>query len=217
MAEGQNDQEKTEAPTERKREEVRKEGQFAYSKEVPGTIIFGGLLLALYMFGSFLLNSIESMFQKSFANFALGDFSGPSVSAVLQFISLDFLFWTAILLLFLFVLGLAAGIGQIGLHWSAKSIMPDFLKVNPLTGFGRIFSINNLMESIKILLKVILVGYVCYSVIASDLVNILHYSLQDKNLYLFNLWKILETLLFKLFFELLVARRIGLFVAKDFV
>jgi flagellar biosynthetic protein FlhB len=56
------------------------------------------------------------------------------------------------------VLALAGPLLLGGWNLSIESIQPDFSRVNPLSGFGRIFSSTGVFETIKSLLKITLLG-----------------------------------------------------------
>ena len=198
MAEG-NEQEKTEAPTERRREELRREGQFAYSKELPAALILGLALLMVYVGGIYFLNAIKTMFAKSFSNLNWGEISVGSVGVIFSSLAANVLFIMGVFLALLFAVGILAGILQIGFHINFRPLSPDVMKINPFSGLARIFSVNTLVEGLKILIKLSIVAYVGYSVIASDINQITRYGLQDKEHYLTNLWEVILALLFKLF------------------
>ncbi|ROH86367.1 flagellar type III secretion system protein FlhB [Pseudomethylobacillus aquaticus] len=56
-----------------------------------------------------------------------------------------------------------------GWNMSAKALMPKFSRLNPISGFGNLFSKNSLVELIKAVAKSVLVGTVAYLVIVADL------------------------------------------------
>ena len=60
------------------------------------------------------------------------------------------------------VLAIVANVGQFGLIWSTKKVEPKPDKLNPLSGFKRIFSSQSLMEFVKGILKLTLVSVVAF-------------------------------------------------------
>mgnify|MGYP000838280896 FL=1 len=52
---------------------------------------------------------------------------------------------------------------QVGWKPTGKPLQPKFSKLNPLSGFKRIFSANALVELIKSILKIGLITYICYN------------------------------------------------------
>jgi len=77
----------------------------------------------------------------------------------------------AFLLIPLFVLVLIIGFFssffQFGWLLTAKPLIPDFSKLNPIKGMGRIFSKRSVVESVKSIAKVTLIGWIAFSTVAS--------------------------------------------------
>ena len=61
-------------------------------------------------------------------------------------------------LILMFVVALAAPLLLSGWLFTWKSVTPDFNRLNPLKGLGRIFSLHSLVELVKALLKASLIG-----------------------------------------------------------
>jgi flagellar biosynthetic protein FlhB len=84
------------------------------------------------------------------------------------------------ILLLLMVVGVAVNIAQIGFLFTTKPLQARLNRINPVSGFGRFFSVNGLVELAKNILKVVLVGLVVYWTIKSDFPQFL--PLIDKSL-----------------------------------
>ncbi|MCP4116324.1 MAG: EscU/YscU/HrcU family type III secretion system export apparatus switch protein [Desulfobacteraceae bacterium] len=63
------------------------------------------------------------------------------------------------------VLGLVSNYAQVGVLFSFEAIKPDLNKINPTEGVKKIFSMNNLMELVKSMVKILFLGYLVYKVI----------------------------------------------------
>jgi len=72
MAEQQG-QEKTEAPTEKKRRESREEGQVAFSKELSSAALLAGIVLTLVASSPFILNSFRELMTRIFRQMSSAD------------------------------------------------------------------------------------------------------------------------------------------------
>jgi flagellar biosynthetic protein FlhB len=59
--------------------------------------------------------------------------------------------------------GLAPNLLQVGFLFTTKALAPKFERINPLKGFQRMFSMQTLVQLIKSLLKVIVLGYIFYN------------------------------------------------------
>jgi flagellar biosynthetic protein FlhB len=66
------------------------------------------------------------------------------------------------------VVGVVANLAQVGFMFSQEALRPDFSRVNPLTGLRRIFSGRGLVELIKSLLKLAVIGLVVYTTLRDN-------------------------------------------------
>ena len=162
MAEQQG-QEKTEAPTEKKRRESREEGQVAFSKELPSAALLAGILLTLIATSPLILNAFREMTTKIFREMSkanelsidsLYDLSGEIYYTLLP----AFAPFAVIIVL----VGILASILQVGVQITLKAIAPKFNKISPLTGLKRLFSTQSLADFLKSMAKLIIVGFVGY-------------------------------------------------------
>ena len=162
MAEQQG-QEKTEAPTEKKRRESREEGQVAFSRELPSAALLAGILLTLIATSPLILDAFREMTTQIFREMSkadelsigsLYDLSGEIFSTLLP----AFAPFAAIIVL----VGILASVLQVGVHITLKAIAPKFNKISPLTGLKRLFSTQSLADFLKSMAKLIIVGIVGY-------------------------------------------------------
>ena len=162
MAEQQG-QEKTEAPTEKKRRESREEGQVAFSRELPSAALLAGILLTLIATSPLILNAFREMTTQIFREMSkadelsidsLYDLSGEIFSTLLP----AFAPFAAIIVL----VGILASVLQVGVQITLKAIAPKFNKISPLTGLKRLFSTQSLADFLKSMAKLIIVGIVGY-------------------------------------------------------
>jgi flagellar biosynthetic protein FlhB len=78
-----------------------------------------------------------------------------------------------LLLVALLLTGAGITFAQTGFLWSSHNISPDLNRLNPIPGLKRIFSPNGLMELGKMLLKLLVIGWVVYSFLRSHLQELL--------------------------------------------
>ncbi|ACI98325.1 flagellar biosynthesis protein FlhB [Rhodospirillum centenum] len=161
MAEDQDQDSKTEEPTDKKLSDAREKGQVAKSMEVGNLFILAsGLVMVLLLLpwsGRILWDAMMPFVERPHAILmapaALGD--------VLTDLTLDIAFALAPTLVLLLLAALAAPIIQVGLMFSAENVFKfDLNKVNPLTGLKNKVSLKNLVEFLKSLGKLVLVGIV---------------------------------------------------------
>ena len=174
MAEDRDDsQEKTQDPTQRRLDKAREEGKVLSSKEI---FVFTSLLAGILLFylTKYFIEDFLEIFKTLFV-FGKELNSGKSLifsfSEVIKLILKVFLVFAIPLLIVSIVTQFLVG----GINFSLQAIYWKFEKINPIKGLKRIFSVKGLVELIKALLKVILLGAISYFVIfyyLPDLVNI---------------------------------------------
>ncbi|ENY71426.1 lateral flagellar biosynthetic protein, LfhB [Aeromonas diversa CDC 2478-85] len=150
-------QDKTEQASPKKLRQAREEGQVARSKELgsAGLLLLGGMVMQ-WMVPSFGLFFGELMRQPLRFDWHQND---PSM--MLRAFGEALLGMTGVLLPLFSVLGLLMiGLGSVpgGMLLAWKNIMPKGQKINPITGFAKIFSSQSLMELVKSILKITLIG-----------------------------------------------------------
>jgi flagellar biosynthetic protein FlhB len=60
------------------------------------------------------------------------------------------------------VAGIAINIVQVGFLFTTKPLMPELNKINPISGFKRMFSVKSLVELAKSVLKIVILGIIAY-------------------------------------------------------
>ncbi len=161
--------EKTEEPTGKKLNDARKEGQIAKSKEIANA--FG--ILALFIILKVYVGTIGTRFIESFhvvygqipelVKMYNGNLSVASLQVLLRSMMLRLLTIIAPVLLIGVMVAVICDIVQVKWRPTTKPIKPKFSKLSPVKGFARIFSPNSLVELLKSLLKLVVIGYVVYS------------------------------------------------------
>lgn len=157
--------ERTEEPTSKRRDDFRKKGQVAQSKEVQTAALFTLILLFwiayLPYFWRGFTDLIFSVWQSS-GEFEITAASTISLAAFL-------LQKTGLLLAPLFflvvIVAVFSSIFQFGWLITGTPLLPDFAKLNPITGMSRFFSKKSLIEVVKSILKVLLIGWIAYSTV----------------------------------------------------
>jgi flagellar biosynthetic protein FlhB len=168
MAEDQ-DQDKTEEPTSRKIEEAVKNGQVINSKEVASFLVL--VVVALNIV--WLVPIYSGMLVDYFTRFIAMSHSIEVTEESARSFSID------VIIHFLMIISLPlaislfavvfAGVVQHGLVFSWDPVTPKLEKISVLKGFERLFSMRSVVEFIKGIIKVSIIGFASYSVIKGDL------------------------------------------------
>lgn len=175
MAEDDDDSQKTEDPTPRRLEEARKKGQVAVSRELNNWImLMAGTLVVALAAGPVMVNLADYM-----KGFIEHPHLMPQVPGGFHIV-LGQTFWHVVGVLMVPILGLiiaaiAGPFAQVGPLFAPEVIQPDISKLSPMKGFERLFSRRSLMEFVKGLFKIVLIGFVCYIAIKPYFQGIDHF------------------------------------------
>lgn len=165
--------ERTEAPTQRKRDEARQQGQVVRSGDLSSAAILLAALVALNFMAPRMYAELAAMMTR-----LLDARSGPAWD--LKGLQETFVacVWSiaAVLLPILLTVMVAAvltNLMQVGFVISAEPLMPTLNKISPLAGFRRLFSMRSGVRLFMSLGKVAIVGGIGYMTIAGKLNEIL--------------------------------------------
>ncbi|NOS75385.1 MAG: flagellar biosynthesis protein FlhB [Methyloglobulus sp.] len=154
------DQEKTEEPTSKRLEDAKKKGQIARSREFNtfAMLVTSAILLLMLgrQMGSSLLNIMRTQFQLS------REVIFDPASPVIYLKQVIFGGFTAIapFLAVMVVVAIVAPLALGGWVFSWDAVSPKFGKLDPFKGIARMFSMHSLIELVKALLKLLLIGTV---------------------------------------------------------
>ena len=165
--------EKTEEPTQRKKEESRKKGQVAKSAELSSVFVILAAFVALKTSGSYMYGKLAGYMRHIFGELNVrGDFSIESIQWVILNAGIVFLETVMPVLLAVLVVSVTVSFLQVGFNFAPELIMPQFSRLNPISGFGRIFSKRSVVELLKSLLKITVVGYFIYRYLREETIRI---------------------------------------------
>jgi len=150
--------EKTEEPTAKRKADARKKGQVGKSQEINAAFVLLAGFMVLKVLGGNAVAEIMNYSTYIYGNLNV-DINEESIMQM--FIGMIILLAkTSIpLMVFIMIIGLAMNLAQVGLNFSTETISFDPNKLNPINGAKRMFSKRSLVELIKSLLKIIIIGY----------------------------------------------------------
>lgn len=167
--------EKTEEPTSKKLSDARSEGQVAKSRELGNALGLIALFVVLKTFMRSFSDNFMGIFHNIYAKIpdiadmmggsaAVMDFSGLIRYVIQRLISI-------LLPIFLigFLVAFVTDLVQVKWKPTTKPLKPKFSKLNPIKGFKRFFSKEKVVELIKSVAKILIIGYVAYSTLKEDL------------------------------------------------
>lgn len=150
---------KTEEPTGKRLGDARNEGNIPQTMEAKAMM---SLVLAAIMLGFLapdMAHNIKAVITPYIEQVHLMEVGPDGLGELLLHLSLGVLQSMIIPFALVIFLGVVASLAQTkGFLWVPKKIAPDFKKLNPLEGYKRIFSVNQLMELGKQLIKLTVLG-----------------------------------------------------------
>jgi flagellar biosynthetic protein FlhB len=166
-------QDKTERATPKRIREARERGEVPRSRELASFVVVASGLMTLMAISASLAGGAADWMQQALTVEpmvlhnpgrivgAFGTEVGHAFALVMPLLAMGFL------------AGLGAPLMLGGWNLSSKALKPDFTKIDPIKGFGRVFSLNGLVELVKALAKASLLGAVAAIYIVSHLDQIM--------------------------------------------
>jgi len=160
--------EKTEEATPKHKEEARKKGQVAKSTEINTAFIILAAFFALKLIGPYTYSELLNFMRLTLSNLSSADLTAQSLYVIFLNMSLVLLKTMFPIMIILFFCSLIVNFLQVGFLFSWDPIMPQFDRINPINGFGRLLSKRSLEELLKALFKVVVISYFIYRFIVKE-------------------------------------------------
>lgn len=156
--------EKTEKATPKRRSDERKKGNIFQSKEITTVATMIVMFYALKLIGPTALEILKKSFTDFFMKSAITETLAPEDikilfaqgAGVFALVALPFLLISS-------AATVAITGGQTRMLFTTKLLEFKGSRINPLEGFKKMFSLRSLVELIKSLLKITVLGYIIYT------------------------------------------------------
>ncbi len=170
--------EKTEKPTPKKRRDAREEGQILQSKEINTVVILFSCFLGLRLFGEFMNEELKKFMVNIFTEISNVEIFLDPNNLMRNFLNILKIFMaiSSPILIVAFVSSLIVNYFQVGFLFTTKTLKLKFNRLNPVEGFKKIFSKRALIELVKSILKVSLVGYIAVKYASKQITRVVKYS-----------------------------------------
>ncbi len=165
----ENDQEKTEEATDTRREEFRKKGQVAQSRELASAIFVLAAAMGVFVLGKFFFAQLYELFQFTMGPDLIAAIRSDDMLPALALAGQKFVMLVGPAIGVSLLIGLSSTIVQVGFLQVEDAITPDINKINFIEGFKRIFSLRSVAEATKAVLKVIFISLVVYLIMKSQI------------------------------------------------
>jgi len=167
------DLERTEQATPQRIQKAREEGQVARSQELTTFILLLTAAAGMVFMGNHLMNDLLAIMREGMHVERELAFRPDLMFNRLSELAFEGLLALVPLLIVLMITAFFAPMLLSGWLISSKALIPDFKRLNPVTGFGRIFSVHGLTELLKAIAKTIVVGSVATLVVWSNTESVL--------------------------------------------
>ncbi|MDZ4684256.1 MAG: flagellar biosynthesis protein FlhB [Planctomycetaceae bacterium] len=153
---------KTELPTDRRRQQAREQGNIARSVDLTAAVVLLSASGGLYMLGPGCGEMFLQLLRGTLTAEPLLNLDQKSAAQIVW--QTAYVVSQAVIPLMLLVAGgsLAANVMQVGLMWSPEALEPKLERLNPLSGFQRIFSLSSVVRLGGSIAKILLVAGVAY-------------------------------------------------------
>ena len=163
-------QERTEKATGKKRQEARKKGQVAQSREISSAMILLTALGVFYFAGSWIFWNLSGIISGVFQNIGSLRFAGITDASAF---SIEYFSQFMLVLLPIFmplaVVGFVANVMQVGFLISSEAIALKPSKLNPISGMKRFVSLKSMVELGKSIIKVLFIGGIAYLLVKVEI------------------------------------------------
>jgi flagellar biosynthetic protein FlhB len=159
-------QDKSEEPTAKRKSQTRKEGNVAKSMEINSSLILITGLLCLTIWGGMIFNHIIEVDKFIFSQ--IGQIQ-ITTDVLPGYLYSGFRIIVSILIPIMIpivIVGILANILQFGWLFTLKTLKPKLDKLNPIGGFKKLLSKRSGVELLKNILKIIIIGWIGYSIVA---------------------------------------------------
>jgi flagellar biosynthetic protein FlhB len=151
---------KTEKPTPKRREESRAKGQVARSMDLNGAVVLIAGLFAMSAAGGAIVDRMGSFMRWALTTAADPETAvtdkgaGRAMLVALQQVGLC----VAPIAFAAVIAGIVVNLAQTGIRPTPSALKPDPRRLNPISGMKNIFGLNGMVEAIKSIVKVLVVG-----------------------------------------------------------
>jgi flagellar biosynthetic protein FlhB len=156
----EHDGDKSQEPTQHRRQQAREEGQVAHSQDLSSAALLLTGLVAILMWGKSLVDFLGRFTQRHLGGEAWLTIDPQTSVAMWNGTMMEVGQYVLPILGLLVVAGVAAHLGQLGFLFLPDKVSPDINRLNVLEAFGRMFSSTSVARLVFGIIKIVLVSSV---------------------------------------------------------
>ena len=196
MADDTDPSSKTEEPTAQRLEDARNRGEVGKSSDLATWASFAGTTSALAIAGGWMCQNLAAHLVPFLQRPDAMMLDQGSATNIMRTAALATVPALTVVLGAGMVTGVFGHMIQQGFIWSTEKLKPDFEKVNPLSGFKRLFNLDGLVQFFKSVLKLVITGTVAWVVLKPHAADVEKLAAMDPAAMLPFAAKILKSLVF---------------------
>ena len=159
-------QERTEEATPKHLQEARERGEVARSVELTSATLLLASVLLFYFIGEDFLQKLSGVIRTIYSSLDTVNINPGNIPALAKWAMGEAADILGPLLIMVLLLALLVNYLQIGVIFAPKALNPKWSRVSPAAGLKRIFSTKGLVELIKGILKLLIIGTIIYVYLA---------------------------------------------------
>jgi len=200
--------EKTEQATPKKKREARQKGQVVQSKDINTALILLTVVMYIQWFSSTIIEDIVELIHYclSFAAHTDTLYGVRNISVIMNNVILTMLKIIIPIISVAMITGIVCSYMQVGVMFTTKTLEVKLDKLNPISGFKRLFSLRSVVELVKAVSKASFMIYLSFSYLKKEqglLVNLFDMSIEAIGA---NTWRIsFQILIRNIMFMLVLA------------
>jgi flagellar biosynthetic protein FlhB len=208
------EQDRTEQATPFKLREAKKRGQVPKSLEVNSWFVLVSFLLVLFIWGHDMVRELAHVNRTVFSYAGKLNFTPDELVLWLSEVFVAIAHVVMPIILVIATVAVLMNFFQTGPIFSFHPLKPDFKKINPVTGFKRIFSMRTVYETAKSLIKLALFGAIVYFFIMNLLPRIMGFIHVDPDAFSFLMLGHVESLVLQMVALMLLIALIDLLYSR---
>ena len=167
---------KTEEPSEHKKQKAKEEGNVALSQDAKSFIMLLGMLAVVWL----IFPIIGRWYLQDFSVFITSPENIPTddkhLQLLLKQVIVAFFKIMTIPFLILMILGITASIAQTGFIYAPKRLEPNWSKLNIFAGLAKFITMQKVVDSLKGIIKITVIGFIGLLVIKPYLQEIFYFT-----------------------------------------
>jgi len=177
--ENDNQDDKTEEPSQHRIDQFRNRGEVASSKELTSVLLLSACILVSILSLTFVYETLSQFIQWIFTLDVEKIFTEKGFKRLVEYTAMTGLKCSAPILFMALLISVISNLIQFGPLWASEVLQLKPERINPIQGFKKIFSMRSIVEAIKGLLKFsIIIGIVYFFM--KDHLNMLNGFLQNE-------------------------------------